>query len=178
MPNEIETKLHLDDPTALVKRLKDLGGSLLVPAQAESNLLLDDRTGSLEASGAALRLRKAGDKAKLTWKGPLEFRRGVRTREEAETEVADPEAALRILEALGLSPVLRYDKRRETWRLGNVLIMVDETAAGSFVEIEGTEADVRSTARALGLDETRGLESSYATLIGQRLQPGSEIEWP
>jgi adenylate cyclase class 2 len=178
MAHEIEIKLRLDDHAGLVERLQGLGATLVEPAQAESNLLFDDGGGTLWSAGSALRLRQAGAVATLTWKGPKRFHRGVRTREEIETRVEDARAIRRVLEALGLRPVLRYDKRRETWRLGDTLVMLDETSAGRFVEIEGQEASVRRLTRSLGLDEEQGLSESYASLVGRSLPPDAEFEWP
>jgi adenylate cyclase class 2 len=178
MPAEIEIKLPLEDAHSLSKLLAGLGARLLVPEESESNLLFDDERGSLWQAGTALRLRRSGHTATLTWKGPKQFRHGVREREELETRVDDPAAARRILQALGLRPVLRYDKRRTTWQLEDVLVMVDHTSAGSFVEIEGPEASVRRVTRRLEMDESRGIRESYATLVGERLQPHEELEWP
>ena len=48
-----------------------------------------------------------------------------------------------ILEALGYYPALVYEKRRETWRLGETEIVVDELPFGLFMEIEGAEKSIK-----------------------------------
>ena len=167
MPQEIEIKLALEKPERLRSELERHGARCVGPRIEEDNLLLDGPAGSLKRSGSALRLRRVGQRAILTYKGPKQFAAGVGRREEHEVEVGDAEAALELLAALGLKPVWRYRKWRETWRLDDVLVLIDETRAGFFVEIEGPEQSVRSTATALGFDDSKGIERSYASLIGE-----------
>ena len=82
---EVEVKLPCEDLDRARGRLRDLGADVLKPLHFESNDLYDDPEGGLAASGRALRLRRAGDTALLTYKGPARFAGGVKTREERET---------------------------------------------------------------------------------------------
>jgi adenylate cyclase class 2 len=84
----------------------------------------------------------------------------IKQRREEETVVADPEAMEAILVALGFTPALVYEKRRQTWRLGKAEIVIDVLPFGLFMEIEGRVTDIRTAERKLGL---KGLKAENAT---------------
>ena len=121
-----------------------------------------DREAELETSGRLLRLRKDSQGAWLTYKGPLRFEGRVRLRIENEVAVDSAEAARALLEGLGYSVVSRYQKIRETWRLGGVIIALDHTPIGDFVELEGEAAE--RVARRLGFDPEKSERRSYLRL--------------
>jgi adenylate cyclase class 2 len=73
-----------------------------------------------------------------------------------------------LLGRLGFQPVFRYQKYRETYRWGQVEIVVDETPVGTFLEIEGPIAAIHETARALGFGPERYLAESYPSLFFAR----------
>jgi adenylate cyclase class 2 len=177
MAQEIEIKLALADPEALRAKLKKRGGQLVSPNTNEENLLLDNRNGGLKKSSSALRVRVYGKSATMTWKGPKIVRQGIRTREEIEIEISSAKEGLAMLRALGYTPVLRYLKQREVWRLTDALVMIDTTNAGCFVEIEADEQVVKDTTKELGFDITKAINSSYATLIGEPLTDSSNREF-
>ena len=88
----------------------------------------------------------------------------MKLREERETDVASAEILLGILNGLGFVVWFRYEKFREEFTRNDVILTIDETAIGTFVEIEGSEAGITDTARLLGrspadyiLDSYRGL---------------------
>ncbi len=85
-----------------------------------------------------LRLR-ADQAAHLTFKGPGRCA-GRFGRQEIEFEVSDFGAARRLLEALGYRVYTSYEKYRETYRLGQVIIALDEMPFGTFAELEGPSA--------------------------------------
>ena len=98
---------------ATARELARRGAVLHQVRTHEVNLLFDDSSGRLRKARGALRLRRAGDAATPTWKGPKTFSRGVRSRDEFESQVSDPEAITKLLAALGLRPVWCYEKQRE-----------------------------------------------------------------
>jgi predicted adenylyl cyclase CyaB len=71
------------------------------------------------------------------------------TATEEETDVADPEAMEAILEALGFTPALVYEKRRQTWRLGKTEIVIDVLPFGLFMEIEGRVNEIKALSESL-----------------------------
>lgn len=165
---EVEVKLPAADLDALRDRLREGGGDLSSPRHFESNDLYDDAEGSVAERGCTLRLRRTSAGALLTFKGPARFAGGVKTREERETGVSDPEELDRILAGLGYRPRFRYEKYREEWVLERCVVALDETPIGTFVEVEGDPIAIRVVLQRLGLDPADALPYSYAGLYARR----------
>ncbi len=169
MALEIEKKYRLTkrQRASVLQRLTEIGASLL-GAEFEVNTLYSGA--ELEVGKSILRLRRVGDKATLTYKerfpgGAIKYQR------EDETVVNDPNAMKKILGALGFKPSLLYEKRRETWTLGKIEIVIDELPFGLFMEIEGSEKGIRSTERKIGLKDLKVEPLTYPQLTlkhGQR----------
>jgi len=126
-------------------------------------VLYDSADNRLFAQRSALRLRRDGDRGLLTFKGPVEPAL-TKTREEIETSVADPDAAALLLERLGFTPWFRYQKYREEFRAPSVVAAVDETPAGVFVEIEGSEDAIVEFAARLGRAPADFILDSYRAI--------------
>jgi adenylate cyclase class 2 len=99
----------------------------------------------------------------------------MKLREELETAVADAGVLQRVLEHLDLRVWFRYQKYREEFALGEVVVAIDETPIGTFVELEGTEAGITAAAAGLGrtaadyiLDSYCGLFMRYREALGFR----------
>jgi adenylate cyclase, class 2 len=164
-PRETEVKLRIASAGAARELLRRIGA---VPARErhfEDNVLLDDESGSLRASGSVLRLRRTPHGSVLTFKGPRQIEEGLKSREERETAVEDPEEVLAILLRLGFRPRFRYQKYRETWTHGGQEIEVDETPIGVFLEIEGDRAGIHAVARDLGFSPADYVGESYVGLF-------------
>jgi adenylate cyclase class 2 len=161
---EIEVKLPCADLEAVRRVLAQKGARPVSDLHEEVNDLFDDTERRLSARGAALRLRRAGGRNILTYKGPARFVSGVKVREERETEVLDGEAARAILAGLGFSPTFRYEKRREEWLYEGCAVALDETPIGRFVEVEGEPTAIRRAVAALSLDFSEAIPYSYARL--------------
>jgi adenylate cyclase class 2 len=100
----------------------------------------------------------------LTYKERFPTSSSIKHQHEDETRVADPEAMDAILDALGFTPALVYEKRRETWRLGKAEIVIDELPFGLFMEIEGSETDIKAIERKLGIKGLRAERATYPQL--------------
>jgi len=166
--NEIEIKLPAPDLDAVRGRLRESGARLVAPRHFEANDLYDDSEGSIVKRGCVLRLRRTPDGARLTFKGPAQFAGGIKTREERETAVADPDELDRILTGLGYRPRFRYEKHREEWALERCVVALDETPIGRFVEVEGEPTAIRGVLPRLGLDPADALPYSYTDLYARR----------
>src|SRR2546426_10157269 len=97
-------------PEAARAAVARLGARLEKARHFEDNLLLDDPAGSLRAAGSILRLRRVPEGGVVTHKGPRLFEAGLKSREERETAVADPDVLQDILERLGPRPGLRHQE--------------------------------------------------------------------
>jgi adenylate cyclase class 2 len=111
-----------------------------------------------------LRVRVEGGKSRVTWKGPVQPS-PMKLREELETLVGDGDVLLGILGELGYRPWFRYEKYREEFAHEDVVVAIDETPVGTFVELEGGEAGIRAMAQRLGRTPADYLLDSYRTLF-------------
>jgi len=126
---------------------------------------------TLDVTRSVLRLRRIGDRGVLTYKESLPPRLDMKHRREDETRVDDPDAMELILDALGFAPALVYEKRRETWRLAQTEIAIDELPFGLFMEIEGSEKDIREIESKLAIKRLKTEPLSYPRLV---LKHGAE----
>lgn len=177
MAIELEAKMQVADLDAVRERLESLGararGTVL-----ETNLFFDTPDRRLLAADEGLRVRAeraldgaAEPMSRVTFKGPR-HQAAVKTREELEAGVADPEAIGLILEKLGFERVLRFEKRREAFALDGCEVVLDELPyIGTYVEIEGDdEATVMALREKLGMGELPLLTTSYVALMSDYLQ--------
>jgi adenylate cyclase, class 2 len=166
-PVESEIKLRMSGPGPAREAVARLGAALVRPRHFEDNVLLDDAGGALAGSGRTLRVRRTEAGVVLTFKGPRREREGVKSRQEIEASLpaAEGDALLDILRKVGFVPVFRYQKYRETYRYGEVEIVVDETPIGTFLEIEGSLPRIHAAAAALGRGPSDYITDSYAGLF-------------
>jgi len=142
----------------LRERLLELEAERGSASAFEDNLVLD-RGQALRKKGCLLRLRTDRHGARLTFKGPATFEDGVKVREERETRVDSSEAIRHILESAGFTAVAQYQKYREEWRLGSIVVALDHTPIGDFVEFEGEGS--AKVAQRCGLDPAAAEPRSY-----------------
>lgn len=165
MDQEIEVKFLLKDYSALMQKISDLQLPCSQERIHEFNLRYDFPDGSLVAKKQVLRLRK-DTQARLTFKGPGIMEQDVLTRKEIEVEVSDFDATNRLLEALGYQVIMMYEKFRANYLMDKLVLSVDETPLGLFIELEGeSPAQVRRAADALGLDWDARINLSYSALL-------------
>ena len=164
MAVETEIKLAVADVAGFRAKLAALAPAERAGRHFEDNFVLDDAAGSLRGGGRVVRIRIAGGAAILTYKGSSRPDGPFKSREELETTVGDGRVALQIFGELGLRVRFRYQKYRQEYSLGGVVLSLDETPLGSFVELEGSEAEIRRVAGALGYDEGSFLRDSYYAL--------------
>jgi adenylate cyclase class 2 len=70
-----------------------------------------------------------------------------------------------MLEELGYHVWFRYEKYREEFAVADVIVAIDETPVGTFVEIEGSQQGIVATAEALGRRPSDYLLDSYRSLF-------------
>jgi adenylate cyclase class 2 len=167
---ETEVKFRVPDLAALRDRLIARGAILAQPRHLERNVLFDDDAKSLRGRGMLLRLRDALG-AYITLKAPAPPERQSsqhKARVEHEISVDNVDTAFAILAGLGYTPWWRYEKYRESFRLGDpagrgassATVALDHTPIGDFVEIEAPPESIRLVAEQLGFDwSTRNLQT-------------------
>jgi len=163
-PKEVEIKFLVDDLKQLERRLSAVGLHCETPSTHEVNTLYDLPGQKLRRKGELLRLRKYGEKWKLTHKA-----KGVpgrhKSRGELETGVADGETVDAMLRALGFSPTFVYEKFRSEWTDGEGNVVLDHTPIGDVAEIEGKSRWIDRTARTLGVSAAQYITKSYPELF-------------
>jgi adenylate cyclase class 2 len=171
---ETEVKIRIQDRKAVLAKLLALGAVPSGERYLEENTLYDFPGEKLRAGRRALRLRKSGRRQSLTFKGSPLPSRSFKVREEFETSVSDGGQLRKILKALGLRPSFTYRKHRMLLRKGNLLVCLDETSAGDFLELEGKRHEITRFARSLGFGRADFLQTDYVELIGRERKKGGE----
>src|SRR5277367_5448461 len=116
-PQEIEIKFLVSDLKSLARKLRELGFHEETPSTHEVNTIYDLPGLKLRRKGELLRLRKYGDKWKLTHKAKGKPGRH-KSRAESETALTDVKQMDAILRTLGFAPVFIYEKFRSEWTDG------------------------------------------------------------
>jgi adenylate cyclase class 2 len=160
---EREVKLAFRNAEEARTAILATGAEPLRGRRLQEDCLLDTKDDQLFGRRCVLRVRMECGKTLLTFKGPVQ-ESSMKLREELETVVGDGLLLLRVLEELGFRVWFRYQKYREEFAHEDVIVAVDETPVGTFVEIEGSEDGIHQMAAALArqpddyvLDSYRGL---------------------
>jgi adenylate cyclase class 2 len=190
MAKEIEIKLRVNDVEELKGRLKRMGARLVSAGNGrvhEWNTLFDTARQDLRKREQLLRIRRGKKNARqpalLTFKGPVfaERRRGGNSkhderhkiREEIEIQISDAAALAKILERLNMRPSFHYEKYRTTYRLPHrawakgLLIELDETPIGTFMELEGPPRAIDRAAKELGFSKKDYVLTNYLRLFAE-----------
>jgi adenylate cyclase class 2 len=160
----------------------------------EENVIFDTPQGGLAKHGQLLRIRtetveargkakdsKAKPRVVVTFKRPPAevpvgqaepaSRGRYKVREEIEAEVTDADALTKIFEGLGMAGWFRYEKYRTTFQLPGskpwakgLLIELDETPIGTYVELEGPPQAIDRVAQELGYSKQDYVLKNYLVL--------------
>jgi adenylate cyclase class 2 len=161
---EREIKLSFRDSAEARVAILAIGAAPLRGRRLQEDYLLDTADDGLKQRRCVLRLRMDGGKTFLTFKGPVQVS-AMKVREELETVVGDGLLMLRVLEELGFHVWFRYQKYREEFSREGVIIALDDTPVGTFVEVEGSERGITQTAEALARAPSDYLFDSYRGLF-------------
>lgn len=174
---EVELKARVRDLDAVRERLRSMH-AVFESAGLERDVYFNAPSRDFGKTDEALRLREAGGRYTLTYKGSRSRDHPVKAREEIICGVESGEAMGKILEVLGFSAVAEVRKWREYYRLGKTIVTLDRVEnLGEFIEIEMDPfADMPSShlidlAAALGVTE-KPLQNSYLELLLRQKEDG------
>ena len=157
---EREIKLAFASVDEARAALRAAGAKMTAPRRLQDDVLYDTAQRALREQRSALRLRRDGDRAIVTFKGPA-AEGPMKMREEIESGVDSGDAVAAMFDALGFTPCFRYQKYREEHRADGVVAAIDETPAGVFVEIEGDERGILDLAARMGRGPDDFIIDSY-----------------
>ena len=163
---EREIKLRFASAEEAREAVQAAGCTPRLGRRLQADALLDTDDERLRRQRCVLRVRVENGKSRVTFKGPVQASR-MKLREEHETLVGDGEVLLRIFQELGLHIWFRYEKYREEFSHEDVIVAIDETPVGVFVEIEGCEQGIDAMAVALGRGPEDYIVDSYRSVFLQ-----------
>jgi adenylate cyclase class 2 len=170
----------------------------------QRNVVFDTAQGDLARNGHLLRIRTEtpagsktrrpgdrGERVTVTFKRPMAgaapegngaaFEGQHKVREEIELQVSNGAALAKIFEGLGMPGGFRYEKFRTTFRLPasqrwahELLIELDETPIGTFVELEGPAAAIDRAAKELGFASRDYIVLNYLVLYREECRRRGE----
>jgi len=144
---EREIKLRFETPEAARTAILRAGATPVRCRRLQEDCLLDTADETLRRHRCVLRVRVESGRSVLTYKGPV--------------QPSLVKARVAILQQLGFQTWFRYQKYREEFALDDVIVTVDETPVGTFVEIEGGDRGIHETAEVLGRGPSDYLLDSY-----------------
>jgi len=162
---EIEIKLTVPGVPEAKRLLYRNGFHVHKRRLLEDNLVLDTAGLELGNSARLLRVREAGGRTVVTYKGrPTPSRH--KSREELEVDASSAHGAVAIFERLGFRQVFRYQKYRTEYkqRARSGVATLDETPIGVYLELEGSPAWIDRTAARMGFVERDYITASYGRL--------------
>ena len=196
MAKEREIKLRIEDLPALRRALAKLGARVAKPRVHERNVLFDGPDCTLAKHEQLLRIRtetsasknkQSGSHSLVTFKRPILETGSAgkserhKVREEIELEISGAKALAKVFEGLGFRGWFQYEKFRTTFRLpasrawaGKLLIELDETPMGTFLELEGPAKAIDRAAQALGFEKKDYILANYMVLYREFSQSRGE----
>jgi adenylate cyclase class 2 len=169
---EVEIKIPFDRTPRDARDLIERNGYVLhEPRVLESDQIFDRGVSDLRNGDQLVRLRRSGARSTVTYKGPA-ARGRYKSREEIEFDVSDAAAFELVLDRLGYTTRFRYEKYRTKFQAPGEpgIVTIDETPIGVFLELEGPEDWIDSTAARLGFSSSQYSTASYAALYREYLR--------
>lgn len=167
----LEREVKLTFPTAAAARDAVMAAGAVPerPRRLQDDTLYDLPDETLRKRGRVVRVRierwpDATETTTLTVKGPVQGG-PMKLRDEHETRVDKGDALLSAFDALGMRAWFRYQKYREEFSSPGLVVAIDETPVGTYVELEGDEDAIVAMTRALGRSPADFIIDSYYRLF-------------
>lgn len=162
MNAEIEVKFVDVDIDDIRQRLEEAGAELEQPMRDMKRALIEEEHHAAE--NMFIRIRDEGDKVTLCLKKKTKSLEAstIDSTYEIETTVGDFDTAVELFKVAGWHYITYQESRRETWRYGDVEVVIDEWPwIQPYIEIEGaSEEAVKQAAADLGFDWTEAMFGS------------------
>lgn len=168
MKSEIEAKFLDVDFHEIREKLEKFGATCEQPMRLMRRAIIE--TPELRAKHSFIRIRDEGHKVTLTYKQVDED--SITGVKEVEVDVSHFEDTILLFEQLGLKYKSFQESYRETWRLGDVEVALDEWPwLKPYIEIEGpSEEHVREVADQLGF--------TWEDAVFGRITSAYQIQYP
>jgi adenylate cyclase class 2 len=139
---EIEVKIIDIDPKKIKSKLISMGAKKIFDNNMHV-VFFDTKESTFEKTNQTFRLRQEADKVIMTYKRKIPSR-DAKLMEELEVDVSNLEDAKRIILALGYKEVGNMNKRRVSYKIGNVKFEFDKflgkyNKVPEFLEIEAPD---------------------------------------
>jgi len=167
---EVEVKLRVEDPATVPALLRQIGAAEVHSREFEDNQLYDFPSFSLKMNQSMLRVRILKRESTLTYKEAPRVEGGAKVRDEMEVVISSGETMATILSRLGMRPLFRYQKYRAVYHYSGLIITVDETPIGVFLELEGPKPLIDEVAMQLGYKASDYIAKSYLALYQEYLK--------
>lgn len=174
MKTEIEVKFCDIDLDATREILARAGAVCEQPMRLMRRIIIE--TEMLAQRHGFVRVRDEGDRTTLTYK---QFDEASLTgAKEIEVTVSDFDATVALLEQVDLVHKSFQESRRETWKFGDVEVVIDEWPhLNAYIEIEGaSEEGVKRAAEKLGFDWANAVFGSVTEVYQHQYPNGNARE--
>jgi adenylate cyclase class 2 len=178
MATEIEARFLDIDVPAIVNRLCELGAEDRGEALLRETIYYDQALEWQRSGRTLVRVRESFGGIVVSYKNTTSDT--IAGTQEIEFAADDPQAVEAFLTSIGLVAFRRQEKRRHTFVLNWVHVDLDTwPGVPTYLEIEAsTEAAVRETAAALGLDWTKAVFGNAGMTIEQYYHlPARRLRW-
>ncbi|MEI6327116.1 MAG: CYTH domain-containing protein [Candidatus Roizmanbacteria bacterium] len=156
MQNEIESKFYPVVKDDLRSKLASIGAICIHPERLMKRMIFDHRHNPIleKKNIRYIRVRDEGDSITMSAKDYPRPDEGQEWQQETCVKVSSFDDAVAILKATGLIQNAYQETKRETWKLGESLIEIDEwPGLKPYVEIETVDGKtLQSVAGQLGLN--------------------------
>lgn len=163
MAIEIEKKYRLTEElrNEILKSLEEIGAEFAGEDDEENTLFANDE---LFERHAIVRIRQTQDGAKLTYKQRIKSASDAKQQIEFESGISNADDVRSIIEALGLKAAIVYEKRRRTYKLRQVEVVLDTLPFGLFMEIEGPVTGIAEAEMLLEIEDLEVVPETYPQL--------------
>jgi len=161
----IEVKVLNIDVKAIEKKLLSFGAKKIKSNELMKEMIFDYPDYRIKKGENLLRLRKIGHDNILTFKHSIEKKK-FRVAEEYELKVDDGENMKSIFLGLGLILTKTREKKRTTYKSGNVFFEIDKyPQIPTYLELEGPKAEINKWIKRLEINPGKATNMNVSEVI-------------